>query len=383
MDITVLNPYFYPYNGGTENVLLEIYKRLSKKHNITIISGTPPNDKKTTYEEMFGIKIIRLQSQYIHIPKAPLPFLNMKGIRDTIKKEKSDIYHINNRYQYGFGVIRDIKKNGSMALTIHNSLPKNIDLITDTFGLLYDLIKGRKIIASADIITGVSKDAINVTVPKHTIKKAYVVYNGVNYNLFKHRSKKNPNVKRIIDKLNLDDFTIFNNGRLVPQKGQIYLLKAVKLLIESGYKVNAMIVGYGPRYTYLQKLSKTLGIEKNIILVGKIPQNEIKYYYNAADIFCLPSTYEPASVALLESLASELPTVASRIGGIPEMMGKYGFYIKPKDEYSIYNKIKFVLDNNPNSKSLIKEGRKRMINDHNWDKISKRYEELFYNTIRY
>ena len=55
MEICVLNPYFYPYFGGTEKVLLEIYKRLSKKNNITVITssvGSEPGE--TTFE---GIKI--------------------------------------------------------------------------------------------------------------------------------------------------------------------------------------------------------------------------------------------------------------------------------------------------------------------------------------
>ena len=42
MDICILNPYFYPYKGGTEKVLLEVYSRLAKKHNITVLTSTVP-----------------------------------------------------------------------------------------------------------------------------------------------------------------------------------------------------------------------------------------------------------------------------------------------------------------------------------------------------
>ena len=378
-----LTLFFYPYNGGTENVLLEVYKRIARKHNITIITGTLKNRGKTTCEEIFGIKVVRLKSKYIYLPKAPLPYLRMCGIRDVIRKEKTDLYHINNRFQYGLGVVKEIKRNGAMALTIHNSLPRNIDLTTDTCGLIYDNIIGKKIIASADLITGVSEDAINVTVPKSALKRSYVVYNGVDYNLFRYRNKQNRNVKRVLHKLGFDGKIILNNGRLVPQKGQIYLLKALKLLLDKGYGVNVAIIGSGPGYAYLSKLSKNLGVENNVAFVGRVLQEDIKYYYNAADIFCLPSTYEPASIALLEGLASELPTVASRIGGIPEMMGKFGFYSIAKDERSIYNKIKFILNNKNRLGLMTKRGREKMIKEHDWKVISKRYEELFYSIIKY
>lgn len=178
------------------------------------------------------------------------------------------------------------------------------------------------------------------------------------------------------------DNIILNNGRLVPQKGQAYLLRAARMLVDDGYDVAVVIVGKGPLRDRLDGLADKLRIRERVRFVGGVPPDKTMYYYNAADVFALPSTYEPASVALLESLSSELPTVASRIGGIPEMMGRCGLYSTARDEHSIYNKLRTVLDGKKKARSMAMRGRAKMIKEHDWDAISKRYEELFYSIVR-
>lgn len=382
MDICVLNPFFWPYGGGTENVLLEVYRRLAKKHNITVLTGTLHDGERKRIEEVYGIKIVRMRSKYVYLPGAPLPYLLMENIQREISLAGADIYHINNRFQYGLGEIKKIKSNGKMAITIHNSLPRNIDFTTDLGGQIFDSVVGRRIISDADLITGVSESAIRSTVPKQSIGKAHVVFNGVDYNVFKKRSKRHRNVSRILRDIGDYDSIIFNNGRLVPQKGQSYLLKAVKRIVDDGYDSAAVIMGRGPLKSKLEKLAEKLGIGDRVVLVGGVPLNKVRYYYNAVDVFALPSTYEPAGMAVLESLSSEVPTTASRIGGIPEMVGDCGFYSKAKDERSIYNKLKLLLDGGREVKSRARKGRERMIREHDWNKISKEYEELFYSIVK-
>ncbi|MCL4404625.1 glycosyltransferase family 4 protein [Candidatus Marsarchaeota archaeon] len=377
MEICVLNPYFYPYNGGTEKVLLEVYRRIAKKHNITVITSSVRSQKAN--EEIFGIKIIRLKPKEHKLPHLPLPLLSMEGLNPEIEKLGADIYHINNRYQYFWGTLKAIKKSrGRLAITIHNSLPKGIDPITDFGGLAYDVFWGRKIMKSSEAITAVSKNAMEVTVPKSMQGKAHVIPNGIDYALFKPGLDKEK-TEAVKNSFGFGEgITVINNGRLTVQKGQEYLIKAVAELNMEGTKCNLVIIGRGPLEKRLWKLATALGIKERVRIISDIGEASLPYYYSASDIFVFPSLYEPAGVAMLEAVSAGLPTIATRIGGIPETLKEYGEYIKVKDSKSISAAIAKVSADIGHYRNLsIKCRENVIIKEHDWDAIAEKYNEVF------
>ncbi len=383
MDICVLNPFFHPHLGGTEKVILEVYKRLAKKHNICVITGSSKTTHRESISYVEGIKVVRLKSHYVTVPGAPLPFLVMDRIRSHIKSERSDVYHINNRYQYHIDVVNAIKGiDKKLAITIHNSLPRNITGFLDATGLLYDVAWGRTLMGYADLITGVSTNTIETTVPKRHRHKAHVVYNGVDYRKYRPIRKSDPLVERVMQGFPLEGQIIMNNARLVPQKGQLYLIKAFERLLREEYDANLLIVGKGPMMERFASMAERHGIAGRMRIIPEISDGELPYYYNASDMFVLPSTYEPAGLVLLESLATETPTIASRVGGIPEMMGNCGFYIKPKSVESTYRRVLHLLNNPQEARQKAAEGRKLMVREHDWDRIAKQYEGLFLGLLK-
>ena len=339
---------------------------------------------KPSVQQIGGIKVVRLRTFQEHIPIFPMPFLFFDGLKKALKKEACDIYHINNRYQFfedTVNVVHGMDKK--LALTIHNALPKNIDPLTDDLGSFYDWLWGRKLMKACDLITGVSTYAINSTVPRPERKKTHLVFNGVDYKNYKKISKDNLEVARIQKKLGFSGTNIISNGRLVTQKGQKYLIRAFSELVHEGYDLNLLIVGNGPKKKSFHRYAKRLGVEKRFKITYGIDDKELPYYYNACDVFSLPSLYEPAGLALLEALSCELPSIITRVGGMPEITGDCGFYVKPKDYYSIKQKLIYVLENKKATSSIARKGRQRMIKYHDWDKIAKQYEGLFLNTIRH
>lgn len=382
MDICVLNPFFYPYAGGTEKVLHEVYKRLAKRHNITAIVAAPEH-RNGYIEEIDGIKIVRLKSHYTRIPGLPMPFVEMEGVKDAIIKENCSLYHINNRYQFFNDTLKAIKgMDKKLALTIHNATPKGIDRTTDSLGFTYDVVWGRKLMHKADVITGISKNVVDTTVPLKDRRKTHIVYNGVDFERFR-KIRKNAQITDIEKSLNLDCDTVVTNGRLVPQKGQIYLLKAVSELIDEGRALDLMIIGTGYLNKKLQKKARKLGINERFRIVNGISEEMLPYYYNVGRVFTLPSLYEPASLVILEALSCEMPCVASRVGGIPEMMRNCGLYSEPRNVDNIKESICTLLDDRKKSEAMAERGRKLMIKLHDWDKISRQYEKLFLATAHY
>ena len=373
MDICILNPFFYPYNGGTEKVLLEIYRRLAKKHNITVLSAAFPGSGGDT--EKFGIRIVRLKSRYINLPGLPLPWPLMEGLNGAVARVDADVYHINNRYLYYPGALGAIKSTGArMLLTLHNALPKGIDPLTDAGGLLYDLIWGREVMRRADRIVGITKSVLNTTVPKQMSYKSMVIYNGVDTERFKRRNGDS-RVKKLREDIGGEEI-ILNVARFTGQKGQTYLLRAFSEIAKERNRAKLVMIGNGPLKKRLRRETERLGIGRNVLMLSDVKEEALPLYYDSADAFALPSLYEPASLALLEALSSGVPTVASKVGGIPEMMKDCGLYSRPRDHKSIQKAMDTLLSERNLSRRLSESGRRLMRREHDWDRIANEYEAL-------
>jgi len=109
-------------------------------------------------------------------------------------------------------------------------------------------------------------------------------------------------------------------GRLTPAKGQAILLAAVALLRQQGVAVGLTLVGMGPDRESLEAYAQTLGISDLVHFTGAVDQDHILAYYQAADIFVLPSFAEGLPVVLMEAMAQEIPCITTAITGVPELI---------------------------------------------------------------
>ena len=114
--------------------------------------------------------------------------------------------------------------------------------------------------------------------------------------------------------LPLHDKLVVFVGRLVKEKGLLELAEAV-----SGMEgVKAVFVGKGP---LAKELAERAG--ESIILPGQVPNEQVKHYLMAADLFALPSYSEGMPTVVLEALALKLPVIATRVGGLPSLFSTY------------------------------------------------------------
>lgn len=114
--------------------------------------------------------------------------------------------------------------------------------------------------------------------------------------------------------------TVLTVARLEALKGHAVLLDALAKLRDDGISARAVLVGDGPQREALQLLGSQLGIGDRLHFVGSVGQDAISRHYQEADVFCLPSFIEGVPVVLMEAMAMEVPVVASRIMGIPELV---------------------------------------------------------------
>jgi glycosyltransferase involved in cell wall biosynthesis len=331
------------------------------------------------------MKVVRLATKFHNIPGLPLPFLEMERLSENITAENADIYHINNRYQYFHRTIRTIKDTGKkLALTIHNALPREIDLETDMVGYAFDVCWGRPLMKKADIITTVSENTKTTTVPKRYYNKTCVITNGVDFKKFRFRSGRR--ILKIKNDLGFEGRVVLNTARLVRQKGQIYLIRAVAKLKNEGVLgegVNLLLIGRGPLLRMLKDEAARLGLKGDFAVVEWIADRDLPYYYNTADVYAMPSLYEPAGLAIMEAMASEIPSVASNVGGLPGIVRNGGVYAEPRDVDALAERIRMLIENKKTALVLARNARKLVVKYHDWDRIVGIYEKKFEETIRY
>jgi glycosyltransferase involved in cell wall biosynthesis len=110
---------------------------------------------------------------------------------------------------------------------------------------------------------------------------------------------------------------VLSVGRLSREKGHIDLLRAFAEIRERN-AMRLIFVGDGPEKSTLEQACQRHRLEKTVLFVGH--QNDVKPFYGIADIFALPSYTEGSPNVLLEAMAAGVPVVATKVGGIPELV---------------------------------------------------------------
>ena len=179
--------------------------------------------------------------------------------------------------------------------------------------------------------------------------------------------------------LGADTPLILAVGRLVPKKGFDVLLKAARDIASQAHIV---IVGDGDQRAELAALAATLGVSARVHFVGNVPRTELTDYYNAADIFAMPSVRLPVdglNVAVVEAMSCGLPVVASDVGGNPLVVadGDNGLLVGEGQAEAFAAATNRLLANSVLRQKMGRRSRERVLAEFSWDRIAAEYGEMF------
>ena len=169
-------------------------------------------------------------------------------------------------------------------------------------------------------------------------------------------------------------------GRLTPVKGIPYLLEAARILLHQRANVKVLVVGDGSIRQDLITQTQDFGITENIVFLGH--REDTNVLLQALDIFALPSLSEGIPMALLEAMAASRAVVASRVGGIPEIVedGSEGFLVEPMDVDSFVERCRRLIEFPDVAKKMGEQARKRVERDFSatamTDRVALVYDEL-------
>jgi glycosyltransferase involved in cell wall biosynthesis len=126
-------------------------------------------------------------------------------------------------------------------------------------------------------------------------------------------------------------------------KGVDVAINAVDVCVKGGWNILLTVVGDGKYRAFLQQLATKLGLSQRIIFRGQLPQgSEVNAVLDQNDLFIMPSRTEGLPRAMIEAMARGLPCIASRVGGIPELLPDEDMF-PPNDPHALAAKTREVL----------------------------------------
>jgi glycosyltransferase involved in cell wall biosynthesis len=209
--------------------------------------------------------------------------------------------------------------------------------------------------------------------------KIKVVYNGCDLDNFTY-NKKERQRRRAELGISEQGRAIIFIGNLIKTKGIYDLIAAFIKLSSTHHNLNLIIIGNGPEYSTIKNIiSSSNHSEKKIHLLGNKPHNEVSHWLSASDIFVLPTYYEGLPNAVLEAMACGLPVIATKVGGIPEVIeeGRNGILIDKKDVESLIRAIVYLLKNQALAKNMGTQGRKMFESRFSWQKNAQKVIEIY------
>ena len=170
-------------------------------------------------------------------------------------------------------------------------------------------------------------------------------------------------------------------GRLASNKGLLELAQAFVTLAREDRTAQLVVVGEdGGQRAPLAARVRELGLADRVHLLGHVDDDSVLFSaYREARVTVLPSEYEAFGLVLLESLAAGTPVVASRVGGIPEVVedGKAGLLVPPKSPTELSEAIRRVWEDRNLARKLGDYGRDQVVPRFRWDALADRLDALY------
>jgi glycosyltransferase involved in cell wall biosynthesis len=166
-------------------------------------------------------------------------------------------------------------------------------------------------------------------------------------------------------------------GRLNPEKGHALLVEAAGIVLQEMPSVSFSIIGDGSQRGSLERLIASKGLVEQVQLPGST--HDVARVLSGFDVFVLPSHWEGLPISLLEAMASGLPIVATRVGGIPEVVGssECAILVPPNDPNELASAILRLLRDPQRGLPLSKAAFERVSSEFGIQRMIERTEAVY------
>lgn len=367
-----LNPNKF---GSLEEMILFLGRELSRRgHKLILGVVASPIPEVAELFANAGIEVVPRE-----VKGKPSVFEHIRFMRQLICERDVDLVHIN---FYGLAdavALGAYLTNARVVYTEHASGAPPIRRVVKNWmsKCLHFFIAHRvkKYIAVSDFVRGRLETSHHVGPDK-----SVTIYNGVNVERFTPRDR---NRARITTGLPLDRKIILCVAMLIPEKGLGYLIDAASILVTEN-KVTDLciaIAGEGQCREELERRVRDLQLLEHVIFLGR--RSDVELLVAAANAVAVPAIWaESFGLIIAEAMAGGRPVVASRVGGIPELIvdGETGLLVEPGDCRGLAGSLLKLLTDETLSQRLTKAARAKTREQFNLsrqvDKLADLYDEL-------
>lgn len=344
MKIVILGPANNPHIEKWANKFIELNQTV---YLIYLKNHSPRTDEINNQVKLFELNYSGTSGYY----------LNCLKLKKIINQIKPDIIHTH--YASGYGTLARISKIHPIVLSVWGSdiyeFPKKNILNR------YILKKNLK---NADFLTSTSNCMKQETL-KYTNKPIKVIPFGIDKKIFK---------KNNIIKSNDDTIIISTFKSLEHIYGLEYAIDGVALFIKKystllNKKIIYRIYGSGSLYSFLKKKINDEKLNENIFLMGRVSNKCIPDILSSTDVTLYTSINESFGVSLVESMACEVPVIASINPGFEEVLdnGKNGVLVNQFNPDDIARKLYELLSNDAIRKKYVIRGKHKVDKEYDWD----------------
>ena len=357
MRILQFNNYADPI-GGAEVYALALTRELRQRGHEVVFFGTSP-DRETSEEHLRVVQRPRYDTA--RLTRDPSV---RQALHETLRRFRPELIHVHNVSAMGIDVLEGLGQSGVPVLqTVHDfSLlcPNSWCVLPDGTACpggagakcfqndckqnypydgevaLHTLLRQRVMAAVVDLAVSPSRYLADMTRASGVREVRHLHY-------FIDPIVSGPSAPRAANEL------VFI-GRLEPEKGIEHLLDAMPTILKGFPKARLTLVGSGSLSESLQARARELGLGTDVTFIPHVPRAELGRYYATSAACVLPSIWsENSPLVAYECLFAGLPMIASRIGGIPELVaeGQAGFTFAPRDPRDLAEKALKLLSLTP------------------------------------
>lgn len=341
--------------GGVENVMREIASRLSKKHDIFLITRERDNNAKEFgkfWKDVFIVPNSSNSREY---------YGSKREVEEYVENNGIELLQFHNTTPFGPFIFSKLRKKS--IITLHGTVTgfyRDMRSLKFPLGWAFEELA----LNSARLVTTITMAHMGDFWMRKPVK---LIRNGVDLKRF---NPKKYNKKRLKKKYGLSDFTVLFLSKMMKNKGGDYFVKAAEKMPD----VEFILAGDGPDRERVEAMAPG-----NVKKLGRVSEKEKLELYAASDLFVLPTISEGFPLVILEAMAMGLPIISTTIWGIQEVMGdrKCATLLPPKDLDRLVKEITTLKTDAKRRTIMGDAGRLDVKNEFNWDTIAKKYEEIF------